>query len=238
MLDKNSSPKRFNLKLPPLIRPMFEEPFDAYLLYLLNLTASLTSFDALTNACYETSYNLTPVTTSRWTLWISREIRTLFDDRKSILAPTKSHGGFVEILISYRNQLKKRGELPYFGSQSLSSITLDGDSIEPRGLTIETRKKRRYTYKKDLTAIDPFVAYPRSPFTFEDSPLSSPYMSIPFPFSNPLSSPLVNLLHDAPLESNSPSINFDNMSFYEPLTDPLAMDANYLFNDFINGVYQ
>lgn len=107
--------KRFNLKLPPTIRQMFHEPFDAYLGYLLENTLDLKEIDINLEHRLKgfTSYPST-ASSARWTLWVSREIRQLFDQQKSNLAPLRTHGAFVELLLAYRNYLESIGSLPKF----------------------------------------------------------------------------------------------------------------------------
>ncbi|KAJ3353515.1 hypothetical protein HDU91_005885 [Kappamyces sp. JEL0680] len=134
--------KRFNLKLPPNIRTLFEEPFDAYLYYLLDISAALTGpFDTkLEDRLSELPPN-SQGSSSRWTLWVSKGIRELFDERKLVLAPAKTHGGFVEMLLVYRNQLADNGELPPFvkdghslskkSSQTSSTIGINSDVFSP-----------------------------------------------------------------------------------------------------------
>ncbi len=56
-------------------------------------------------------------TPSRWTLWVSGEIRHWFDERKEALAPGKTHGVFVELLLVYRNKMARNGILPLFVPQ-------------------------------------------------------------------------------------------------------------------------
>ncbi|KAJ3271487.1 hypothetical protein HDV01_006617 [Terramyces sp. JEL0728] len=110
MSEKKAS-KRFNLKLPYHARSQFMEPFDDYLGYLLQLTSNLTAFDP--NLCREDA----PVPCSgsnRWTLWVSKEIRQQFDKQKAILAPLRTHGAFIELLLAYRNYLDQQGTLPVF----------------------------------------------------------------------------------------------------------------------------
>ncbi|KAJ3256705.1 hypothetical protein HK103_005200 [Boothiomyces macroporosus] len=110
MSEKKAS-KRFNLKLPYHARSQFMEPFDDYLGYLLQLTSNLTAFDP--NLCREDA----PVPCSgsnRWTLWVSKEIRQQFDKQKAILAPLRTHGAFIELLLAYRNYLEQQGTLPVF----------------------------------------------------------------------------------------------------------------------------
>ena len=51
---------------------------------------------------------------NRWTLWVSMDVRCFFDQQKNKLLPACTHGVFVEFLLSYRNYLDSRGELPPF----------------------------------------------------------------------------------------------------------------------------
>ncbi|KAI8897762.1 hypothetical protein BC833DRAFT_565533 [Globomyces pollinis-pini] len=106
--------KRFNLKLPPNVRREFSEPYDAYLGYLLDLTKDMTAFYPGTEQ--RTKEFAGPATNSsqRWTLWVSKEIRQLFDQQKSILAPTRTHGAFVELLLVVRKMLQEENRLPPF----------------------------------------------------------------------------------------------------------------------------
>ena len=112
---------------------MFEEPFDAYLGYLLQLTKDIVPTDkdleiALT--CY--SPKLVSNNSSRWTLWVSMDIRSQFDQQKGLLMPNRTHGSFVEFLISYRNYLESRGELPpFFAVKKPYSKSSTSNSLPP-----------------------------------------------------------------------------------------------------------
>ena len=57
---------------------------------------------------------ITGVNSNRWTLWVSMDIRCQFDQQKALLMPSRTHGSFVEFLLSYRNFLDSKGELPPF----------------------------------------------------------------------------------------------------------------------------
>jgi hypothetical protein len=131
-MSVQKSSKRFNLKLPPNIRAHFMEPYDAYLAYLLELTKGLTSFDSNMDQRLRDNLVCPTLSNQRWTLWVSRDIRSLFDQQKQILAPTRTHGCFVELLLVYRNHLESQNKLPVFVNTkrgfSTSLTTLDNSS--------------------------------------------------------------------------------------------------------------
>jgi hypothetical protein len=104
---------------------MFEEPFDAYLGYLLQLTLDLSSLDAEFERRLQTfAPAITINSASRWTLWVSRDIRQLFDQQKALLMPTRTHSAFVEFLIAFRMYLESKGCLtPFYRTKSQYSIT-------------------------------------------------------------------------------------------------------------------
>lgn len=89
----------------------FNEPYDQYLLYLLNLSGDLVTFDPL-----HVDPKTTKISTgqSRWTVWVSREIRDRFNVRKNVLAPNKTHGQFVELLLAFKESLvEKNFNVPF-----------------------------------------------------------------------------------------------------------------------------
>jgi hypothetical protein len=94
---------------------MFLEPYDAYLGYLLELTMNLKQFDPILEARLK-DYSLFAggSSSNRWTLWVSKDIRQLFDQQKNILAPLKTHGAFVELLLTNKQLLESRNMLPPF----------------------------------------------------------------------------------------------------------------------------
>jgi hypothetical protein len=93
------------------------EPFDAYLKYLLDLTVHLKESDLFQ---FELDENAPPnfdyigAKNFRWTLWVSKQVRDLFDDRKTALSPEKTHAGFIELLFSIRNYLDSKNQLAKF----------------------------------------------------------------------------------------------------------------------------
>lgn len=108
---------------------LFQEPFDAYLYYLLSISSTLTvPFDhSLEQKVPELTKN-SPASATRWTLWVPRDVRVQFDDRKLVLCPAKSHGGFVEMLLVYRNFLAASGTLPPFSKDSISFLSSPSSS--------------------------------------------------------------------------------------------------------------
>jgi hypothetical protein len=94
---------------------MFLEPYDAYLGYLLELTMNLKQFDPILEARLK-DYSLFAggSSSNRWTLWVSKDIRQLFDQQKNILAPLKTHGAFVEMLLTNKQLLESQNMLPPF----------------------------------------------------------------------------------------------------------------------------
>ncbi|KAI8911028.1 hypothetical protein EDD86DRAFT_204238 [Gorgonomyces haynaldii] len=106
---------RFNLKISPLLRPRFEEPYDAYLNHLLELSKDLTTFEPLQ---IDGKASKTTAGQNRWTVWVSREIRDRFAMRKQVLAPSKTHGQFIELLLLYKESLVEKGYPVSFHSQN------------------------------------------------------------------------------------------------------------------------
>jgi hypothetical protein len=91
---------------------LFQEPYDAYLGYLLKLTLNLSEFDPLLEAKQkEFSLFVGSSSSNRWTLWVSKDIRQLFDQQKSLLASSKTHGAFVELLLIHKQLLESAGLL-------------------------------------------------------------------------------------------------------------------------------
>ncbi len=41
----------------------------------------------------------------RWTVWITKDIRDRFLERKAALAPSKTHGHFIELLLAYKDSI-------------------------------------------------------------------------------------------------------------------------------------
>jgi len=123
--------KRFNLKLPQSVRGIFEEPYDAYLQYLLSLADH---YNTSIEDRFEESLAKLPKnfqgSTSRWTLWVSKDIRQLFDERKAVLAPNKTHGGFVEVLLAHRLALAESGQLIPFEKERFASDAMKKPSTK------------------------------------------------------------------------------------------------------------
>jgi hypothetical protein len=80
---------RFNLKISPTLRSRFEEPYDAFLGFLLEISRDQPSFDRFQ---FELKDSKAPQGQNRWTVWVSRDIRDRFNQRKAVLASTKTHG--------------------------------------------------------------------------------------------------------------------------------------------------
>nr|KAJ3418190.1 hypothetical protein HK105_000218 [Polyrhizophydium stewartii] len=89
---------RFNIKLPLSMRTKFEAPFDRYLWSLLVETAHLAALPDMT-AHEQRIRAVSGSIKSRWTLWVSRHVRDVFYERKQALAPSLTHGQFVEALL-------------------------------------------------------------------------------------------------------------------------------------------
>ena len=81
---------------------------------------------------------------ARWTLWVSKDIRDRFDERKLILAPSKTHGGFVELMLLYRNKLAESGQLPVFEAKMIESSPkkISSSSSSSSGATSKRNSKR------------------------------------------------------------------------------------------------
>lgn len=92
------------------------EPFDAYLKYLLVLTVQLKKcdLDQIQFGEHALNFDYSGSKNSRWTLWVSKQVRELFDDRKNELCPEKTHGNFVELLFCIRNYLESKNQLLKF----------------------------------------------------------------------------------------------------------------------------
>jgi len=168
-------PKRFNLKLPPNARTQFQDPFDAYLAYLLSISNHLTTpFDESWNRKLFDAPRASG-SSSRWTLWVSKEIRKQFDNRKRLLCPNKTHGGFVELLLLYRNYLESIGQLPLFDKDCVASMSrrssgISGNSESNLGSPSETgfgmSADSLFSYGQYNTVSNPLFSHSTPEFNF------------------------------------------------------------------------
>ena len=116
-----SPSKRFNLKFPQVLnfnqecRKLFQEPFDAYLVYLLQLVSEVNPKKLdLEKQIEPFAPSFERENTVRWTLWVSSDVRRLFEHQMSRIFDVHTHNGFVLFLLGYRNYLASIGKLPAF----------------------------------------------------------------------------------------------------------------------------
>ena len=116
-----SSSKRFNLKFPQALnfnqecRKLLQEPFDAYLVYLLQLVSKINPRKLdLEKQIEPFAPSFERENTARWTLWVSSDVRRLFEHQMSRIFDVHTHNGFVLFLLGYRNYLASIGQLPAF----------------------------------------------------------------------------------------------------------------------------
>jgi hypothetical protein len=50
-----------------------------------------------------------------------------------VLCPSKTHAGFIELLLAYRDQLEETGNLPFFDREALASISRRNSSSNSNG---------------------------------------------------------------------------------------------------------
>ena len=100
------------------MKAKFTKPFEEYLGYLLKLTKDIVPSDKDVERCIRRSSSKigsgNSEIPSRWTLWMSAKTRNLFDQQKETFLPGRTNVFFVEFLLSYKNNLDSRGQLPRF----------------------------------------------------------------------------------------------------------------------------
>ena len=119
---------RRNIKLSYDVASRFEKPYEQYLEWLLQVSIMRQeSFGFEWRSETRTSRK-----EKRWTLWMSVDLKRLYDERKATLAPDMSHGEFVVALLNYCQPLGLRfvpavkGLHEYEGVMSQSTVYAAG----------------------------------------------------------------------------------------------------------------
>jgi hypothetical protein len=119
---------RRNIKLSYDVASRFEKPYEQYLEWLLQVSIMRQeSFGFGWRSETRTSRK-----EKRWTLWMSVDLKRLYDERKATLAPDMSHGEFVVALLNYCQPLglsfvpAVKGLHEYEGVMSQSTVYAAG----------------------------------------------------------------------------------------------------------------
>ncbi|KAJ3150310.1 hypothetical protein HK101_001983, partial [Irineochytrium annulatum] len=104
--SKDSKPLRFNLKLSVDHRSRFNPPYDDYLNSLLDsLDIYLQHHSTIPASVKSPALQRAP-RGSKWTVWISLELKERFGRMKELVVPGGTHSEFVEVLLMLRSEVE------------------------------------------------------------------------------------------------------------------------------------
>ncbi|KAL5036064.1 hypothetical protein RTP6_003667 [Batrachochytrium dendrobatidis] len=113
--------ERFNIKLPNVLREKFKEPCDIFLLNLLQTSMHIKTLPDMDNYT-KRIHSMAGRGGQRWTLWLSRDLRDLFVQRKEEIGSRYTHAEFIELLIVLKELIES--ETPLAPSTNLSNQQL------------------------------------------------------------------------------------------------------------------
>ncbi len=108
---------------------------------------------------------------NRWTLWVGKDIRDRFDERKALLAPAKTHGGFVEMMLRFKVYLAEQGSLPVFDAKQFASSSQkrfqkNTQKNENQQLSNNYNYPSLFNFESTMTLNDP-LAVDSSSYSYE-----------------------------------------------------------------------
>jgi hypothetical protein len=116
---------RYNIKLPIALRDHFEKPYQPFIAHLLS---------HCNNVCYEGARQLINCAIANapraqpqigiWTLWMNKDLREQFLEKKSILLPNVSHCEFMFVLLTFHSEAMKHGGCDNYYPSFKSSIQI------------------------------------------------------------------------------------------------------------------